>query len=93
MSEEGTEQALKIIGKHQRVFGNDIPGYNGAKGKFEASHLKKDQLLVDHRSQYITKNTLIFSNKNVILSTPEAAFRPSASSENNLLLLTTHSWS
>ena len=37
MSPEAVDLAKSLIKKHKTVFGNDIPGYNGFKGKFEAS--------------------------------------------------------
>ena len=37
MSPEAVDLAKSLIEKHKTVFGNDIPGYNGFKGKFEAS--------------------------------------------------------
>ena len=37
ISKEGIKAAKDIINKHSKVFGNDIPGYNGAMGTFEAS--------------------------------------------------------
>ena len=37
LSADATESAKEIIKKHSKVFGNDIPGYNGAMGTFEAS--------------------------------------------------------
>ena len=37
LSKEGVAIAKDIIKKHSKVFGNDIPGYNGAMGTFEAS--------------------------------------------------------
>ena len=37
LSKDAIAQATNIIKKHSKVFGNDIPGYNGAMGTFEAS--------------------------------------------------------
>ena len=37
LSDESVRRSKEIIEKHCKVFGNDIPGYNGAMGNFEAS--------------------------------------------------------
>ena len=37
LSQDSVLTAQDIIKKHSKVFGNDIPGYNGAMGTFEAS--------------------------------------------------------
>ena len=67
MSKAGTERAREIIDKHQRVFGNDIPGYNGARGKFEASfEFSSHERPIIGRSQipvYNKKHADIFQQK------------------------------
>ena len=67
LSKEGTERARALITKHQSVFGNDIPGYNGAKGKFEASfEFSSHERPIIGRSQvpvYNKKHADIFQQK------------------------------
>ena len=67
LSTEAVKQAHEIIKKHQRVFGNDIPGYNGAMGKFEASfEFSSQERPIIGRSQvpvYNKKHADIFQEK------------------------------
>ena len=58
LSETAVGQAKVNIKKHSHVFGNDIPGYNGAMGRFEASFE-----FSSHERPIVGKSTIPLYNK------------------------------